>query len=1495
MPLPGGPADKLGNRYEQWWTVSQLVEMIQGGADAIRIEDPRADNVEFVIYRASQSEMHQAKTGENWTLAKMARGDRNLLQAIGAHLAAADAEFVFVSNSGATELSELAERARQAESLEEFGAHFLAAQEHAKNFEKLKTAWNCDTSVAFDRVRRVHVRTIDEKGIEQQVRSSIQACFLVDPAAVTAELRTLVLDSVHKQITRDGLVEHLAQHGFPLRRVNPRNAADVISEATKRYLDGARSKLIGHKIIPRAATQVLLQKFDGATRDSLLTGKAGAGKTACVVEFIDALQVRGVPVLAFRLDRLEAVQTTRALGDRLGLEESPALVLAEAAKGREAVLVIDQLDAVSTTSGRTSGLFDAVEGLLNEVRGLRVKAPLRVVLVCREFDWKNDPELNKLLQTEQAKVEVGEFFPDETKRLLAETGFSPSVFREPQLKMLRLPQNLSLFLESGFDRREAPVFDTGKELFDRYWDAKRDAVTLRAQGTPDQWNEALGILSEEMTRTQQLYVPREKLDRISSGYLKLMVSEGVLTFDGKRYGFGHESFFDYVFARSFTSQDQHLVPFLTGSEQHLFRRAQVRQVLTYLRDADGSRYREELSALLADQRVRIHLKDLAIGLLASVSEPSYDEWVIFEHLLQPFFAAAVERRTNADRFAELAWRHFWGSPSWFGYAKDQGLIREWLASDKSGLVNVAVGYLLAHVRRVPDAVADLFRPYTQSGGDWPQRVRSVIEWADHSSSRSLFDLTLQLIDRGTLDEARGPIASNSTFWSMFYGLATKRPEWIPEVIDHWLRRRLALKQAKGEDPEGIFGADVFAAEAFKKASDAAPAAYIQHVLPIVLEIADRAARQVPPPRRDSVWPILYKTTHPSAGGACLGGLVAAFATLAKDARVNFRETIERLRQGDTYLSNFLLLNLYTAGGGQFADEAVLLLSDQPWRFECGFADSPRWTARELIRITAPLCSAENRTRLEKVLFDYKPSFEQKKVMGRASYGLLSAIPAELRSQKIKAGYQELERKFDAPPQPPRGMAFGYVRSPIESKAADKMSDEQWLRAIAKYNSDDRQYSYRDPFKGGADELAVMLKGYVEKEPERFARLALRFPAGTNPAYYVHVLDGLKAARIPLQLKLDVTRKVYAEDANQCGTAIADLLGSIEGTLPDDAVEMLAWLGTEHPDPEREMWREDAKIGGKYFGGDILNNGINTTRGRAAEAIRDLILRDGPQLGRFRGTLDRMVRDKSTAVLSCTASTLLAVADHDEEVALELFRVIDFADDRLLATPNVYEFIRRGLRVHCERLRPLIERMLRSEHAAVLEGGACLAAIAAFEHPEAADLRDQAVAGNESVKLGIARVAASNITSPECRDWCEQRLISLFDDESEKVREAATQCFPQLEEQPLRSYVGLISAFCNSKSYAQHSFPLLHLLENSPHRLPGLTCWVCEKFFSRFSNENRNVRTSRAGNQPTVAKLIFRTYDQHQGDEWAKPCLDVIDQLCLEGIGEAQKEMAEFER
>ena len=71
--------------------------------------------------------------------------------------------------------------------------------------------------------------------------------------------------------------------------------------------------------------------------------------------------------------------------------------------------------------------------------------------------------------------------------------------------------------------------------------------------------------------------------------------------------------------------------------------------------------------------------------------------------------------------------------------------------------------------------------------------------------------------------------------------------------------------------------------------------------------------------------------------------------------------------------------------------------------------------------------------------------------------------------------------------------------------------------------------------------------------------------------------------------------------------------------------------------------------------------------------------------------------------------------------------------------------------------------------------------------------------------------------------------------------------------------------------------------------------VCETFLSRFGSEATDISTSRAGDVHTISNLIFRTYQQHTGDDTASKCLDLIDTMYLEGINDVRGNMVEFER
>ena len=1449
MTLAGGPAAKLGHRYETLWTVSECIRLLRGdNTDSIRIEKPGEDKAEFVVRMGQRRELHQVKRSHpngKWSIATLS--SNGLLREIGSKVAGENDRFVFVSGSDARELADLCEAANNTESAEEFAGKFLKSnKDREKSFNGLREKWQCGPQTAIDRLRRISVRTIDERELREKVLWGFQALFLDQPRNLLDATRALVEDSVHRTLRRVEIIEHLRRRGYRLRpQPNPENARLAIQQATDRYLGAARRRLIQQTLVPREAKAALLSRLADTATDSVVLGKAGTGKTAYIVEITEALRSRGWPVLTFRLDRVDfaSVPTTASLGQSLNLEESPALVLAAAAEatGCPGVLIVDQLDAVGSASGRSTAAFEMVEALLHEAREQRPRAVIHTVVVCRSFDWHHDHRLRRLLPRDSSEpVTVAEFEIDQVKEVLAAADFDATLFRERQLELLQLPQNLALFLEAGFDQSHVRDFKTAKELFDRYWDEKRRLVRDRTSSELDvHWVDVIGTLCDQMTATQKLFVPRERLDKYPALYVDQMASEGVIVPDGLRYGFGHESFFDYCYARLFFEREEHLVALLRQSEQHLFHRAQVRQILTYLRDADPGRYISELRALLANGGIRTHIKDLALALLAEVAEPTEGEWQIRTQLVGPALSAREAGKANPDRLSDLAWRRLFWSQSWFEITCRHGSVRDWLASGNDALADVAVDYLSWHCRHSPGRALALLEPYVGLGGEWPQRLRVMAK--GHYENRSLFEFCLRLIDNGVFDGAP------ESFTDVFFGLNKEHAKWFSEALARWTRRLMLSGEGSDLLAGGRLWGDDADATLMKDAAKAAPTAFVHHILPIILDISDACAADDTLPKHDSVWRFFFMTGRPSGAGAWLSALADALATTARDDIDGLRDVISTLRERDTHVANHLLLALYGGGAARYADEAASLLCDQPWRLD----DDSHWRTAETIAAVVPHCSAESRKRLEDMVLAYVSPYERTKDgvrhRGWSRFGLLSAFAPEMRSPKANAHIKELERKFGAPEREPRPFAGLIVGSPISKDAAPRMTDEQWLRAIDKYDSE-RRISI-DRLKGGAYELAQMLAGRAKEEPERFARLSLKFPAGANTAYLDHTLSALEESDVSIDLKLQVCRKALDNAFEHCGSSIANVLGRIKGPLPNEAVQMLQQLAVESKDPSREEWRRMAG-GATSSDIDMHTDGINTTRGRVADAVRDLILTDASHVDRFRATLERMVCDRSPAVLSCVAGTLNAVAYSDADLALSLFKRMDLSEDRLLATRPVAYFLQNRMHDSFAEVCPYIERMLRSAVPDVRQAGGTLSGLAALTRKEAKYLVDEALRGSSHERLGLAHVASANIANPACRAWCAGLLPTLFNDDDGSVRRQAASCFFELKGAALEAYEGLILAFSESRALQEHAYFLLRAVDESLERLPGLTCDVCARLASQPDKERRGLESL------TLVKLIF---------------------------------------
>ena len=1483
MTLPGGPAAKRGNHFEKLWTLSELVRMLGGETDSLRIEAPRLDGAEFVVQAGAKREFHQAKRSHSsgkWSIAELARA--GVLASIADLLRDDDDRFIFVSGSDAPELRSLCEAATDAESIDEFKHKFLTAGARAATHKRLLREWSRDEQGVWKMLGRVTIHTINDHELKRLVGLGLAPLFF-DVDRAQDKLSAILDDAVHRTIEREALIRDLRESGLPLRQVRG-DAGRAVIEATDAYLGGARRGLINRGLIHRSeAAEVIARLTGDHAADCVLTGGAGMGKTASVVEIAEGLRQAGVHVLAFRLDRHMGARSTRDLGERLDLEESPTVTLSAAANadGKPAVLIVDQLDAVSAMSGRTSGVFDVVARLLDEAKPIAI----RTLIVCRSFDWQHDPQLRSLAHDEGQRTTLDKLTTDEVAAVLSAAHLAPEAFSPKQLELLRIPQNLSLLLDSGTDKPEMPSFKSTKDLFDDYWNHKRRQVEQRTQAAGDQWIDVIRTVCTAMTETQQLSIPKEKLDQFSPSYLHQYVSENVLTADRGSYGFGHESFFDYCFARLFAASEHSLVSVLKSSEQHLFLRAQVRQVIEYLRDADFKRYVRELRELVRDGEVRAHIKDLVFACLAAVDDPKDEEWDLWMGWVRPVWRAIGQNVESGDDLAEKAWEHLYGARSWFGEFDRRAVIEGWLASGNRRCADDATYYLFRHGHDWPDRVAALLEPYADKGGDWPDRLRTVMKMRELHRSRPLFDLFLTLVDNGTFGGGSDPDAGGM-IWS---DLANKgRPEWVPEILAHYLRSCVASSQVERATGRLRRSVSRFGdSEAFRVAATRAPRAFVNHVLPALLE-ASRAALPAgaTPPVRDAVWPVLTKSDTLMVEDACLRSLADALSSLAGRGD-DMRDEIAKLSSNQTYVANHLLLALYRGDARRYANEAVLAFCDQPWRFDCGYSDSRYWSAVETIGAIVPHCEVTNRVRLERALLAYVDPYERTKEgvrhRGFASFNLLAAIPTDLLSVEGKRRFGELERKFGQPVPAPRRIRAEVVGPPISSEASDKMKDEQWLNAISTHRRSDGWHA----LEGGAVQQAREFGRCAAKEPDRFANIGLRLPSTTNPVYFSELLRGLAGTSLADPIKVGIAQRTFEYAEDECGGEIAALLATTSGTLPDVGVQMLVSLTTDRHDADEEAWR-DAERGELLY--DIYTNGINTTRGRVALAIGELFSKDESYIERFGAALDRLAREPKPSVASCVARALRVVAYHDAERGLSLFKSMDFSEEQLLATRPVYEFMHENIWHGLTELHAVILRALRSTHPEVRQPGGRLACLAALHHADADDLATEARQGDVHQRRGVAEVASANIGDATHRKWCEEALRCLFSDSDAEVRKIAASCFRYVPEDDLDAYGDLIEAFCASRAHEENPFPLLRALKNARSQLPGTVFLACESTLDRLVAQD--ARSHVDGSQ--VVELAFRLYQHHQNDEWASRALDLIDRVCLELDG-AAKGFEDFER
>ena len=1009
---------------------------------------------------------------------------------------------------------------------------------------------------------------------------------------------------------------------------------------------------------------------------------------------------------------------------------------------------------------------------------------------------------------------------------------------------------------------------------------------------PSDRRAALTTLAIRLAELGSSEAPRAELSDLQPA-LDALIAAGALVDRGGQIRFAHESLRDFVYAEAFAGSETSLATYLVKHGQDLADRWLVRQVLGYLRGIERPRYTAAVAELLEDPAIRFHIRDIVFETLRGDPQPSINDWRVIE----PFVVDAGTRNHWA------AWSVV-VRPAWFALLDRLGVVIRWMASESTVERDLATNLLRAAQREASDRAAVLMAPFVGQKTDWGQRLRWIVGAAGGRPGREYFDLLRDCIDRGLFDD--GDALHGEQVWEAAHDLPNSEPEWAVELIDSYFRRGLVLA-ASETDPfgAGVFPRSEHSSQAFiATTARHAPRRFIEAILDPVIRIADATAwpaRSGDPIRVGDPWEYRWAVLQDDFRWGLFYGLDEALRAMAKSKPRSLRPMLtEPLSYADIDSIRYLIYRAWGANAHQFKDDAFNFLLREPPPFHCATGTNPYGATRELIAALQAVAPRQRLYELQEYIARFVPAWERTPE-GRgqhrfAQWQLLAAFDESRLSPRARQLWRELTDKFGAKVQEETLPRAGFVGPPIAEASAKRMTDEQWVRAIRKYDRAD-MHVIGDAFKGGAIELSRVLESETAGNPDRFARLAAKLPDHTHPAYVEGILRGLGDADelVDGDLFFAALLHFFEMPGRPGGRWIQRPIARLaDQDIPPAVIELVVWFATKDPDPGAEDIDKYLADESRTFSSSPFTVGLNSVRGMAAQTVSALVWPKADRLTSLLPAVQSLAEDRTLAVRACAASAVQSVLRHDPEAGLKLFMVLTDAHDLLLAENPVERLTGSLVVSHYEQARGVVRRMLESELPRVKQAGGRLAAFAALYNPSAADDAEAAVWTHADVRLGVAQVAAGNVGQADHQQQCQRWLTRLFQDTDERVRKEASDWCRLVNGEMLGMFTNLIRAHIDSPAYADDELPLLWALDGSPAPLAELGLQAVESFISRHADQMGDITTRSAGTAMTASQLAMRAYTSSTTAEMRARALDVIDRLLAARVSQMQELIGQYE-
>ena len=1028
------------------------------------------------------------------------------------------------------------------------------------------------------------------------------------------------------------------------RRIAPR--INEINQEYRAYFKPLQGGMINRKEFDDCIKAVKNEK------SIIISGNAGYGKSACTEAILDYCEEKQIPHIAIKLDRRIPHKNCETWGKELGLPSSIAHSIHYVSRNTNAVIILDQLDALRWTQANSSEAIAVCMELIRQVKYLNYERQkiISIVFVCRTYDLENDNNINSLFNNKGNSenkweiIRIDHFQEDVVKKIIGENYDSLSL----KLKeILKIPSNLYIWQHLDKEENYEECLTTS-HLISR-WFEQISQKSVAAGFLQDSINNIKNNIVNVLDKTGRLFIPKLMLDVDKAG-LDYLISSEILLVQNNKVGFVHQSILDYFISQKMIEKymDGCSIDHIIGDKdkQTPGRRYQVQMFLQNLLEYDSGDFILFGEQMLISDTIRYYVKYVFFEILGQIQEPD-------ENIIQ-FVLANCENNIYGSYLLDNT---ILGKKEYIKILRDHGVLERWYSiPEKRDIVFNLLQSITPNLDR-GDIIFIKNHAFCNENDD-KQFMRCFL-YDMEQDSEGMFELRLMFYEHY-------PAYAKDVYIDV-KNMTVEYEKKIIRFISFWLRNKIknqghSLYQYEEE-------LDISYCTAFEENVELT----LNELLPCI--------------PKESGWQVKYSDW---AGGyykrnierACVGLVEKATKVLCCKYPERFWKIYEPYMGEGYYVFNELILKGFLNLSSHYSNRIIRYLSkdmdNKIFDYTSG-AEDLLGLAKEVLKVHAKNCDEEEFLLIENSIYLYispnatewykrriEDNREKENVSayesfwGDLQHDLLRCLPDERINQRTKELIRVLDRRFykQASHYYKKSGHSGWVRSPISQK---KIGKRQWLQIITNNRLKNRNQFQWKEVKGGFTESSYNLyasdfRSEVTEHPGEMIELVLENRERVMPIFIDALFAGVEISEKIEEIDFKLIERLLLEfpcDMNSqrasyfCG--IIEKMSRINWS--EQVIEQLKKIALQHSDPQFDNPNVINSENEERKNCDELHNdALNCVRGSAVRTIGHLLWENGNLFFEFKEIIEKLVKDKNPAVRFATLYALWPAYNIEREWA-----------------------------------------------------------------------------------------------------------------------------------------------------------------------------------------------------------------------------------------------------